>query len=317
MKSRPAGYPYAVWLLWGGLALSSAGLVGAQPVAQPAPVAAVPVALPYLSPRQVDSVALLEPPPAAGSEAASQDLKAVLATQRAAHAQNTTERAEADAQASCGRVADVLRLNSGSTVALAFATRAALEASAATGAAKRYWHRARPYVVSPEVERPGGIATGSPAGAAEAKAWEYTSYPSGHAACCRARSSRAICVRRAPACVSRWACRPSHRPWHLEIVRQDCALKDGAPALSGIPQGQSAADVELRVLNSTVTCNALHVTPRNPGQIHERTVAPQEAPQAAPHCRPGRYPRHGRTGTRQPPKRGRASLPGTRRRRGR
>src|SRR5258708_1506291 len=182
MKSRPAGYPYAVWLLWGGLALSSAGLVGAQPVAQPAPVAAVPVPLPYLSPRQVDSVALLEPPPAAGSEAASQDLKAVLATQRAAHAQNTTERAEADAQASCGRVADVLRLNSGSTVALAFATRAALEASAATGAAKRYWHRARPYVVSPEVERPGGIATGNPAGAAEAKAWEYTSYPSGHAA---------------------------------------------------------------------------------------------------------------------------------------
>src|SRR5258708_26532445 len=113
MKSRPAGFPYAVWLLWGGLALSSAGLVGAQPVAQPAPVAAVPVAavpvaaspvaLPYLSPRQVDSVALLEPPPAAGSEAASQDLKAVLATQRAAHAPNTIERAQAHPQASCGR----------------------------------------------------------------------------------------------------------------------------------------------------------------------------------------------------------------------
>src|SRR5258706_7734873 len=91
MKSRPAGFPYAAWLLWGGLALSSAALAGAQPLAQPAPVAAapvaaapvaaspvaaVPLALPYVSPGQVDSVALLEPPPAAGSEAASQDLNA-------------------------------------------------------------------------------------------------------------------------------------------------------------------------------------------------------------------------------------------------
>lgn len=188
MKARPACFQYTAVLLWGGLALSSAGLVGAQPAAQPMPavqpmpLAASPVAAPYLSPGQVDSVVLLEPPPAAGSEAARQDLEAVLATQRAAHAQNTIERAEADAQASCGRVADVLRLNAGSSAALAFATRAALEASGATGAAKLYWHRARPYVVSPQVELPGGVATGSPAGTAAAKAWEYTSYPSGHAA---------------------------------------------------------------------------------------------------------------------------------------
>jgi acid phosphatase (class A) len=63
-----------------------------------------------------------------------------------------------------------------------FATRAALEASGATGAAKLYWHRARPYVVSPKVEVPGGVATGNPPGTAAAKSWEHTSYPSGHAA---------------------------------------------------------------------------------------------------------------------------------------
>ncbi|HKC17203.1 MAG TPA: phosphatase PAP2 family protein [Steroidobacteraceae bacterium] len=170
MKSRRARFSYAAFLVCCSAAL-------AQPAAPPAPAAA-----PYLSPGQVDSVALLAPPPAAGSEAAVADLKAVRAAQRAAHAEGTIKRAEADNQASCARVADVLQLNAGGDAALDFAAHAALEASAATGAAKRYWHRARPYIVSSKVETPGGIARGNPPGSAEARAWEYTSYPSGHSA---------------------------------------------------------------------------------------------------------------------------------------
>jgi acid phosphatase (class A) len=148
----------------------------------PALAQAPPAAVPYLSPGQVDSVALIAPPPAPGSEAAAQDLQAVLAAQHAAHAEGTIERAIADAQPNCARVADVLHLSAGSAVGVDFATRAALEASAATGAAKRYWHRARPYVVSPDVETPGGVAKPNPPGSAAAKSWEYTSYPSGHSA---------------------------------------------------------------------------------------------------------------------------------------
>jgi len=166
MKSRSACLVYAALLL-----CCRAGL--AQPP---------PAMVQYLSPGQVDSVALLEPPPAAGSDAAAADLKAALAVQHTAHAEGTIERAEADAQASCARVADVLHPGAGSAAGLDFATHAALEASAATGAAKRYWHRARPYITSPDVETPGGVGRANPPGAAEAKVWEYTSYPSGHSA---------------------------------------------------------------------------------------------------------------------------------------
>ena len=166
MNTHPARLAYALLLVCCG-----AGL------AQPPPV---PVQ--YLSSGQIDSVALLEPPPAAGSEAAAADLSAARAAQRAAHAEGSIERAEADAQASCARVADVLHLSEKSAAGLDFATHAALEASAATVAAKRYWHRARPYIASPDIETPGGIARANPPGTAEAKAWEYTSYPSGHAA---------------------------------------------------------------------------------------------------------------------------------------
>src|SRR5260221_13748513 len=86
MKCRPASNPYTAWLLWGGLALSSAGIAGAQPAAQPvaagpgnaapaaaAPGAATPGPLAYRSPGQGQSVAPLEPPPAAGRQAAGQD----------------------------------------------------------------------------------------------------------------------------------------------------------------------------------------------------------------------------------------------------
>jgi acid phosphatase (class A) len=177
MKFRRACFSYAVLLVCCG-----AGLAQPLPAAPPAPPAEAPAAAPYLSAGQVDSVALLAPPPAAGSKAAAMDLKAALAAQRAAHAEGTIERAIGDAQPSCARVADVLHQSAGSAAAVDFATRAALEASTATVAAKLYWHRARPYVVSPKVERPGGVATGGSPGTPASRSWEHTSYPSGHAA---------------------------------------------------------------------------------------------------------------------------------------
>jgi acid phosphatase (class A) len=170
MNHRRANFRYAGWLVCCGLSFSAPG------------IAQAPAAVQYLSPGQVDSVALLAPPPAPGSAAAGQDLEAVLAAQRDAHRDGTDLRAMDDAQANCARVADVLHLGAGSAAAVEFATRVALEASGTTVAAKVYWHRARPYVVSPKVEVPGGIATGNPPGSAAAKSWEYTSYPSGHAA---------------------------------------------------------------------------------------------------------------------------------------
>ncbi len=187
MNLRRAGFRYAGWLVCLGLCFSAPGLAQSPSAVSPAPAtampaAAAPVAAPYLSPGQVDSVALLAPPPARGSAAARQDLKAVLAIQRASHAEGTIERAMADAQPSCARVADVLHAGAGSNVALEFATRAALQASAATGAAKLLWRRPRPYVVSARVEQPGGVARGNAAGATAGTDWAYTSYPSGHAA---------------------------------------------------------------------------------------------------------------------------------------
>jgi acid phosphatase (class A) len=183
MKFPRTGFSSALWLIFGGLSLSALGCAQAPPTAQPQPAQAAPAEAQYLSPGQFDSVALLGAPPAAGSDAAAQDLKAVLATQRAAHAEGTIERAMGDAQLECARVADMLPPVTGAgTAALDFATRAALRAAGATGAAKRYWQRPRPYVHSPEVEHPGDIAIAHGLAPAAAHEWDYSSYPSGHAA---------------------------------------------------------------------------------------------------------------------------------------
>jgi acid phosphatase (class A) len=182
MSLRRANFRYAGWLVCYGLTFSAPGFAQAPAAPPPEPATSVPATAQYLSPGQVDSVALLAPPPARGSDAARQDLKAVLAVQRDAHRDGSILRAIGDAQPSCARVADVLHLTAGSNAALEFATHAALQASAATGAAKLFWRRPRPYVVSSRVERPGDVATGGAPGTAAAKDWAYTSYPSGHAA---------------------------------------------------------------------------------------------------------------------------------------
>lgn len=146
-----------------------------------APASSAPV---YFSADQLDSTALIEPPPAAGSEAARVDLQAVLDAQRAAHDAGTTARAVADSVMDCQRVADVLTPaipeKGEGAAAVAFATRAAKQASLAVGAPKRYWARPRPYIVSAAVERLADMAPDNPLVIAGGYERSHTSYPSGH-----------------------------------------------------------------------------------------------------------------------------------------
>lgn len=178
-------------------AAATAPAVAAAPSATATPPTAAPV---YFSPSQLDSTALIEPPPMVGSEAARADLQAVLDAQRAAHAAGTTARAVADAVIDCQRVAAVLvpavppvprqgpvanaaPLGGGEgAAAVAFATRAAKQVAGATSAPKKYWARARPYIDNPAVERLGDVAPDSPLAVNGGFERDHTSYPSGHTA---------------------------------------------------------------------------------------------------------------------------------------
>jgi len=156
------------------------------------PAAVAPAAAPagaataYLSADQINSTALIEPPPVAGSEAERADLQAVLEAQRAAHEQGTTARAVADTVIDCQRVADVLIPDAVAggegAAAVAFATRVAKQVSAATNAPKTHWQRPRPYVLSTAVERLGDVAPDSPFAIKGGYERAHTSYPSGHSA---------------------------------------------------------------------------------------------------------------------------------------
>jgi len=163
-----------------------ASCAGQPPLAGPA-VPSQPGWTPpvYLAGARIDSIALLGPPPAPGSEAAQQDLQGVLTAQRTARVAGTTTRAIADAQVSCTRLADALGGDpqaAGELRALNFATAVALQAATATGAAKSHWQRARPFVVSAEVERLADVAVGSSPATTGMSARDHSSYPSGHAA---------------------------------------------------------------------------------------------------------------------------------------
>lgn len=193
-----------LWLMLAAGCASQAPKPGAVAPAAAAPAEAPPtaaapgaVAKAYFSPEQLDSTALIEPPPAAGSEAARADLQAVLDAQRTAHAAGTTARAVGDTVIDCQRVAEVLVPAApapGSTAnaaplaggdgaaAVAFATRAAKQVASATGPPKTYWGRARPYVDNPSVERLGDVAPDSPVAIAGGFERAHTSYPSGHTA---------------------------------------------------------------------------------------------------------------------------------------
>ena len=150
-----------------------------------------PTAPPLIAPPpvQMDATALLEPPPAVGSEAAQRDLQTVLEAQRAAHTAGTTARAVGDAEINCARFVDAMNPQSRAAAvtvdgaaALAWVTRAAQQVSAATRAPKRHWQRPRPFIVSSEVERLGDVAADNPLPADLAFERDHTSYPSGHAA---------------------------------------------------------------------------------------------------------------------------------------
>ena len=176
-----------------GLAMLILGAGVAAALEQPAPAPAPPPPV-YFSASQIDSTALIEPPPADGSEAAKRDLQAVIARQHAALSDGTLERAIGDAELSCRHVAEVLEHPPAATpppssltagegaAAIDFASRAALQAAGASGPPKQYWHRPRPYVVSAEVVRRADVAPDYPMPAVLAQQRELSSYPSGHTA---------------------------------------------------------------------------------------------------------------------------------------
>ncbi len=163
---------------------------------------------PYFQSGAIDLVELIPPPPAPGSPAAARDLEAVIEAQRAAHQLGTTDHAVADAELTCARFADVLGAGLGAAQApkaLYFLNRAALMGASASGPAKTYWWRPRPYLTSPQVERLADVAPGALEGPGPLEAFRaactpgqpprppkaiaeadpdrgITSYPSGHAA---------------------------------------------------------------------------------------------------------------------------------------
>lgn len=148
----------------------------------------------YLHAEAALATALVGPPPVEGSAEARSDLAAVLAAQRAARGTPRRALAIADSLGSCARFADALGreglfdapATGDAAQALAFLDRAAIQASGFTGAAKRVYLRARPYVHEPRVERLADVAPGQPlpegAKAGYFDERDHTSYPSGHGA---------------------------------------------------------------------------------------------------------------------------------------
>jgi acid phosphatase (class A) len=119
----------------------------------------------------IDLTLWLAPPPTAGSSAALDDLRTVLAVQ-AARTPAEAEAAKADADRSVFRFADALGPNlTPATLprTAAFFTRVAQFDKDTVKTAKSYWRRPRPSVISSDVH---------PLSVEKADDW---SYPSGHA----------------------------------------------------------------------------------------------------------------------------------------
>jgi len=191
----PAGRGLAMLVALATLAGCAAHTAIMPAPAQPAPASAAPAgsATPCSRPAGADAgyrsldpamlVALLGPPPDAQGEAQQRELDAVLAAQRAARDTPRRAQAIADSKASCARFADALGADVPGAV-LPFLDRVAWQAAGVTGAAKRHYRRARPYVGHPAVERLADAAP-DPAEAADADvaaAHDFSSYPSGHSA---------------------------------------------------------------------------------------------------------------------------------------
>jgi len=192
----PLGLVLALWLA-GSVRADTPAVRAAAPLAAGAQClradAGAPLAVhsAYLPTASTDVLALFAPPPAADSAAQRADLQAVLAAQRTARLpghEAQRARAIADAQPNCERLADALGgAPEAAHEALRFVTRAATEASRFVALPKQYWHRPRPFVLSPRVERLADVAPGAPlpedpaAGQQYREQRDHTSYPSGHA----------------------------------------------------------------------------------------------------------------------------------------
>ena len=161
---------------------------------------------------EADTVSLLPSPPSLDAAAQSADLQGVLASQALARKAGTVQRAIDDSEMNCARFKDVLGIELKSkavAAALKVVNEGAGSAVDAANPTKKYWKRARPYIVSKEVEAladvapDGEMATteyakdcdpdppAKDAAEAEKRAAkkakdrfekDYTSYPSGHAA---------------------------------------------------------------------------------------------------------------------------------------
>jgi acid phosphatase (class A) len=140
----------------------------------------------YLNAAKISWVPLIAPPPAVDSIQQERDLETVLDMQAVNRSGERHDKAIADSEASCFRFADVLGIAFDAKqlpITAAFLNRAADEANAATGIVKRHWQRPRPFVISDKVERFADIAPRpEPQDAAALHSFEYSSYPSGHAA---------------------------------------------------------------------------------------------------------------------------------------
>ena len=125
----------------------------------------------YIAPAEVALDKVLAPPPAANTQAYKDDLQVVLDLQRSRSAAEVKD-AQADAELSPFRFADVLgpQFNAEKVpFTVQFLRQALTDVGLSSGAAKAHFNRPRPYVASSEVLSVLGKPLNSP------------SYPSGHA----------------------------------------------------------------------------------------------------------------------------------------
>jgi acid phosphatase (class A) len=140
---------------------------------------------PYLAPGEVDIIPLLPPPPALNSPAERRDLDYMLTVQNA-RTRAALARAEADAQVSIYRFADVLGPDFSKEslpVLDAFFVKVIREMAGPVNQGKDHWRRPRPFLrdaaLMPPEDMKEGTANPRPAGSTGPVTYSF-SYPSGH-----------------------------------------------------------------------------------------------------------------------------------------
>lgn len=134
----------------------------------------------YLAPEQVDLIALLPPPPSAGTQTAWEDMQQVLLAQHL-RSKAATARTDADTEISIFRFADVLGPNFTKRKLpklAAFMDRVRSSGTGPVSRVKDHWKRPRPFVENSDV-KPAPAAKQSVLND-DKRTYSY-SYPSGHA----------------------------------------------------------------------------------------------------------------------------------------